>query len=436
MASAVLAVAAVAALIAASLCTHMQVFRAPPGRREDYTHADFTAWVNEDSWRHEPIASLPFTPLLTCEPNTSVLMRRFDWVIQSPSAWKDTYSASFRAEGNGSFECCGPLDDLPLIESISVPNPETVWAAPHAVKRVLALARGRISTKRPFATIVFSGSEYPLSWAFGTTNAERQATVRALKRYFKRILYQTKDIPLEGVEIAPMGLCWGYMILLLKTWVDDHAERRPMDQAFTDFHNTIHGNLSTKSREVLATGGFVAGWLEDNATMVAVKVLEYVRGLFPPSNSSLRAVHTAFESRMRLRGWLGLQRGSPEVRSPAGLAAGVEYRSLGLQEWWRELPKYKFLLSPLGSGIQAAKNIEALLVLTVPVIQRMGFGTFDELVRLGFPMVVVRGWVEVTPENTSRWWAQLSPRLERFRSNCLSVEGYWRMYTGQVTFCT
>mmetsp|Transcript_66665 Transcript_66665/g.133859 ORF Transcript_66665/g.133859 Transcript_66665/m.133859 type:complete len:103 (+) Transcript_66665:50-358(+) len=100
-----------------------------------------------------------------------------------------------------------------------------------------------------------------------------------------------------------------------------------------------------------------------------------------------------------------------------------------------DLPKYRFLLSPLGSGIQTAKGIEALMVLTVPVLQRWGFDAFDELVALGFPMVVVTGWTEVTAANASRWWQALSPRLESFRRNCLTVDGYWRMYTGQVSFC-
>jgi len=430
-----LAVVAVLLAVGFQVHFHWDALFSPAQEWRGLTH-----WLNKDAWRYSPLDWLPFTPLLTCEPNVSALMSRFDWKIVPLSGWKDLSdpdNASSRT-GDGLFDTCGSLDEQPWAENTTVADPKTVWATPHAVQRLLDIAEKRLDTKRPNRVVVFSGSEMPLSRAFGRNDSERRETVKQLQKYFKRIVYQTKDIRLPGVDIAPMGLCWGYMMTTVKVWVDDDLENKnvSLEESYSNFTKTIRGNLSTKSRDILATGGLVAGWLSANATMEGLKLLAFYGMLYPPSNSSLKAVATAYESRLRLRAWLGLAENGTEVTSPAGRAAGVEYRFFSQREWWHQLAKYKFLLSPLGSGIQAAKNIEALLVLTIPVIQRMSFTTFDDLVRIGFPLVLVNGWVEVTPANASRWWKAISPRLESFRENCLTVEGYWQLYTGQMTFCT
>merc|ERR1712048_62468 len=99
----------------------------------------------------------------------------------------------------------------------------------------------------------------------------------------------------------------------------------------------------------------------------------------------------------------------------------------------------------MGSRIQCVKIIEALLVLTIPIVQRgwykfVGdlqgmdmlyfwtsssnadgvYSTHDELVDLGFPIVVVNSWAEVTRTNLTKWWHELAPRLMSFRRNCLT----------------
>merc|ERR1712176_1152026 len=96
-----------------------------------------------------------------------------------------------------------------------------------------------------------------------------------------------------------------------------------------------------------------------------------------------------------------------------------------------ELASYRFVLAPLGTGLQSQKQLEALLVLTVPIVQRSSFPVFDDLVFLGFPMVVIDNWVEVTPSSLSEWWRELSPRLVHFRYHCLTTEGYWWIVSGQ-----
>mmetsp|Transcript_80916 Transcript_80916/g.245517 ORF Transcript_80916/g.245517 Transcript_80916/m.245517 type:complete len:101 (+) Transcript_80916:1007-1309(+) len=99
------------------------------------------------------------------------------------------------------------------------------------------------------------------------------------------------------------------------------------------------------------------------------------------------------------------------------------------------MASYRFILSPLGNGISSTKTCEALLVLTVPIVQRGGYPLHDDLAGYGFPIVIVDSWQEVTRGNLALWWEKLSPRLKSFRDNCITTEAYWRLITGQVTRC-
>uniref|UniRef100_A0A7S1S065 Exostosin GT47 domain-containing protein n=1 Tax=Alexandrium catenella TaxID=2925 RepID=A0A7S1S065_ALECA len=183
-----------------------------------------------------------------------------------------------------------------------------------------------------------------------------------------------------------------------------------------------------KEFNVLASWGEIVSWLDEAKNSVhAIPFLEPSGQYFEISNTSLRAVEIAHKARSQLRSW---------INTPAARAAGAVYRRFGPAEWWNQLARYRFLLSPTGSGIQTAKNIEALLVLTIPIVTRPDeFTTYDELVEMGFPIVLVRRWSDVTLNRTAAWWAELSPRLHSFRRNCLTAEGFWRMYMGDVSRC-
>lgn len=373
---------------------------------------DFEEWTSRLVGR-PPLNGLPFTPLLSCVPALSLLMDRFDWRVVPVSGYRPP-------RGTGT---CSQVDDLPWNNYTRMSDPRTVWAAPHAVQRLLAAAASGFDTRHRNRVVLFSGTEMPLSVAFGRTAAERNATVRKLRRYFSLILYEVKDIPLEGVRLAPIGLSWGYMLFLFDDWL---AHRTDPRRGLADLAKSVRANLTDKTRGVLASWGKRAGWLDDPETIGHVRHFAARGLLYPASNSSLQAVAAAWESRRRLRFW---------AATTAARDAGVEVQRFNSARWWAELPKYRFLLSPLGSGIQTAKVVEALLVLTVPIVQHMNFTTFYELAGLGFPIVVVTGWVEVTRQNTERWWRALAPRLESFRRNCLSNEGYWRMYTSPTGRC-
>mmetsp|Transcript_81744 Transcript_81744/g.213242 ORF Transcript_81744/g.213242 Transcript_81744/m.213242 type:complete len:365 (+) Transcript_81744:84-1178(+) len=135
-------------------------------------------------------------------------------------------------------------------------------------------------------------------------------------------------------------------------------------------------------------------------------------------------------SRRALKAWL--------QTTDAG-EAGVEHRMIEWNQYWDELAKYRFLLAPNGGGILSPKTDEALLLLTVPIMVRdaelNGKTTFDDWVQLGWPIVVLDSWEEITAARLDEWWAKLSPRLKSFRDNCLTSQGLYRVVTGQVSYC-
>ena len=82
-------------------------------------------------------------------------------------------------------------------------------------------------------------------------------------------------------------------------------------------------------------------------------------------------------------------------------------------EYFGVLAQHRFLLAPLGNGLQSPKFIEAVMMMTIPITKR--YAAFDDLRAYGLPIVLVDDWAEVTPAKLEQWWAELSPRLEAAR---------------------
>ena len=87
----------------------------------------------------------------------------------------------------------------------------------------------------------------------------------------------------------------------------------------------------------------------------------------------------------------------------------VTRTQVNLTEWWGTLARFRFMLSPTGNGIQSPKTMEALAVQTIPIVQDTP--AYRDLQRMGYPIVVVEKWDEITPEKLEVWWGQLSPIL-------------------------
>jgi hypothetical protein len=93
--------------------------------------------------------------------------------------------------------------------------------------------------------------------------------------------------------------------------------------------------------------------------------------------------------------------------------------SMKPDEYWANLANSRFFLSPEGDGVQTPKIIEALLVLTIPIVSTKAVA-WRQLKEAGFPLVLVNEWIDVTPENLERWYQELSPKLLAFRGRLLA----------------
>uniref|UniRef100_A0A7S4VTL0 Exostosin GT47 domain-containing protein n=1 Tax=Alexandrium monilatum TaxID=311494 RepID=A0A7S4VTL0_9DINO len=378
---------------------------------------DYDGWVN--AFRHRPpFNKMPVTPTITCENDATLLWERYDWQVRPKSPWNTKTG-------------CTNFEFMPWVNITYKGDPRTVFAVPHGLDRLFELAERHCDPSHNNRVVHFGGTEQPLETAFGEMDRDRNATVARLRKYFNRIVFQTKDWQIEGVDLAPMGVCWGYMYGILHNLTPLYRSPRLLAREFFGLvANATETTLSHKTKGVLATRSRQAFWLDEPYTLrrAARQLSRRPPGMYfqVESYTSTRCVLSAYQSRKQLREW---------AVSSEAVRAGVEFRSLPVPEWWRELPKYRFLLNPMGSGVQTAKTYEALLSLTVPLILHKGYSAFFDLVRMGFPVVLLSNWSDVTPERLERWWQDQSPRLESFRRNCLTLDGYWGLLTGQMSFC-
>lgn len=270
------------------------------------------------------------------------------------------------------------------------------------------------------SALVIQGGWAHLSEVLGDNDEERAATTARLVSAFGSVSAGGYDFKRPGIRAFPIGLAESYM---RRTW---RSAKAAIESASLEPASKPRGVLAGLS----TTHYFYKAMMElkqqyslpvESKTSDVIPLLTDWQG---------QPVHyaTVVAARYVMHNWL--QGGGPEANG-----ISVDYRTVDKSQWWSELAKYRFLMSPLGDYIQTAKTTEALLVLTVPVVERGPYIVHDELVNLGFPIVVVERWSEMTIERLEEWWEALSPRLESFRRKCLTSEAYWQMAIGELSHC-
>lgn len=262
-------------------------------------------------------------------------------------------------------------------------DPHTVVTSPASWDALVDAAAKELDGSRADRVLVFAGMpERFLSEVLGNDPAVRKREIRRLRRFFSRILYEYKDVDEAEILTLPSGLNELYL--------------RP-------------GVLEA------AQAAIAAARLDSAAKPHGVLAVPTIYWMLTAMNEP---------SRVQAREW---------AASRAARDAGVELRYIDPRAWYRELAAYQFLLSPTGTGIQNAKTIEALFVLTVPIVQHCI--AHKDMVHMGFPLVLVDHWPEITSSNLSSWWRSLSPRLASFRYHCLTADAYWRLIVGDISYC-
>jgi len=78
-----------------------------------------------------------------------------------------------------------------------------------------------------------------------------------------------------------------------------------------------------------------------------------------------------------------------------------ERRMLDYNEYWQEVAKHYFMLAPAGNGVQAPKLAESWMVKTVPIVIKNP--CFVDLYDMGYPMVILDSWDEITDTSLENW---------------------------------
>lgn len=168
--------------------------------------------------------------------------------------------------------------------------------------------------------------------------------IRQIKHLFSAIFYEAKDIDSDVVKSFSMGFNAFYL----------------RDSDHENIYKAIeYSNHVPKSSLVLAAWG------------------EYWKHLD----------HTV-EDRIRLDGFLKNHEFLKREHIP-------------YDQYWQQLAKHMFLLAPAGQGVQAPKLAEAWMVKTVPIVTRNP--TFNDLFELGYPLIILDEWAEVTADNLQFW---------------------------------
>jgi len=114
-------------------------------------------------------------------------------------------------------------------------------------------------------------------------------------------------------------------------------------------------------------------------------------------------------SRMAARKWV------------EGKGSWVNSTMVHRSKWYEHLRDYEFILAPDGAGVQSTKMVEAYLMGTVNIVRRGP--AYEDLRRMGYPLVIVDEWDEVTQEKLAGWWEEESPKIPYAR--WMTVSDMW-----------
>jgi hypothetical protein len=247
-----------------------------------------------------------------------------------------------------------------------VEMPESRAIAP-ILKRMDAMLTGMSvgRTRDCFRVLVFGSSDTRLSIV-----RDFVAEIHA-KGYFDRIFYEAYDIELPYVWPMPMGLTDTYLLAL------------PMGAL----------EMSLRNVSLLNKHGVLAAW----------------GAWWPKLDAKLKW-------RKSLDDWVSV-------------TPWIERKMIPRSDWFGTLASHRFMLCPEGNGVVSPKFVEALMLLTIPIVPPLEY--YKKMQKMGFPIVVVENWNEITEEALLAWWETISPSLQR--SSWIHTSAcWWELITSEA----
>jgi hypothetical protein len=107
----------------------------------------------------------------------------------------------------------------------------------------------------------------------------------------------------------------------------------------------------------------------------------------------------------------------------------VDAQQLETVAYFEALSSHRFMLCPMGNGIQTPKMFEAWMMGCIPIATRNP--AFERLHQRGFPIALVDKWEEVTQGRLDDWSGELATSAEAFRVSSVQIPGYWTESFGQ-----
>eukprot|EP00041_Stephanoeca_diplocostata_P036959 m.1375328 g.1375328 ORF g.1375328 m.1375328 type:complete len:515 (-) comp24960_c1_seq58:2555-4099(-) len=206
-----------------------------------------------------------------------------------------------------------------------------------------------ITTDNKYRTWVIIGGDVPESFMF-------EHAMRILQsQYFGRVLVEGLNMQISAMRpgffgVSPIGFTSAY----LET-IDARDFVRNMELAQIKFDK--EGKTG-----ILAAWGAVYSHLD-----------------------------TAIPSRVRAAEWVQTSTFARRERLP-------------FEAYHRRLAGSRFALCPSGRGVQSPKIVEAWAAKAIPIVEAED--AFKELAKLGYPIVVVNTWHEITEAKMDTWWTQ------------------------------
>lgn len=192
---------------------------------------------------------------------------------------------------------------------------------------------------------------------------QNKNTILSLKKYFKTIFYEAYDVNSKDVEMMPIGLTEFYL--------------RGIENLVYELSNT------SKKKEHLIMSAFGAFW--------------------PQLNNVIKDRMTAVEF------------------SSKNLF--VNSGPFGREKYFENLSTHKYMLCPLGNGMQSPKVIEGILNCCIPIMTDNI--TSRSLIKKGFPILIVKEWREITEKKLNENYDRLETEIKVFREKIKDLDKWW-----------
>lgn len=149
--------------------------------------------------------------------------------------------------------------------------------------------------------------------------------------------------------------------------------------------------------------------------------LESLRATMPANGDRLVRARADFHFNMRANLFTGESRDAVYAILHDNPNVDFQRHKIPRSGLWRETTRYAFAISPHGHGLDCHRSWEALVLGSIPIVQRSPLDPLYE----GLPVVILDDWREITANNLQHWHAELhSSFLEAGVQERLS-NSYW-----------